>query len=459
MNATAGQQLRQAREARPLSLEEVSRATHIRLHYLRALEAGDFNALPSTAQARGFLRTYAAFLGLDAGPLLENTPEVVEPAPAPSAERPAPAQAQESASLSAEQAKASFVEIGQDLQRQRELLGLSLDDVERHTHLRRRYLQALETGDLEGLPSPVQGRGMLNNYIDFLGLDPEPLLLRFAEGLQDRLAAAQAARAPEPARPAPRRRAMPAPLRWLLSGDLLIGGTLAVFLVIFMVWGSIRIFAMRSEDSPSPTAPSIVDVLLATPTQGITPTPPTSTPTLAVPAPVIAVQPTDTEAAEEAAATAEGETPPDGVESTAGPDSASEDSATPGSTGESAPVAADSVQVYLTARQRAWVRVLVDGKVEFQGRVLPGSAYTFSGEERVEILTGNAAALQVFFNDQDEGVLGAFGEVVNLVYTLEGVQTPTVTVTATPTATARTTPTPPAAATQRPGTATAPALP
>jgi cytoskeletal protein RodZ len=94
------------------------------------------------------------------------------------------------------------------LQRQRDLLGLSLEDVERHTHLRTHYLRALEAGKLEDLPSPVQGRGMLKNYTTFLGLDPEPLLLRFAEGLQARLAAQQAAqprkRAPavaEPPRP------------------------------------------------------------------------------------------------------------------------------------------------------------------------------------------------------------------------------------------------------------------
>ncbi len=91
-----------------------------------------------------------------------------------------------------ESAEAIFTEVGKLLLRQRELLGLSLEDIERHTHLRQHYLQALEAGDLEGLPSPVQARGMLNNYAAFLGMDPETLLLRFADGLQARLQAKRA---------------------------------------------------------------------------------------------------------------------------------------------------------------------------------------------------------------------------------------------------------------------------
>jgi hypothetical protein len=111
-------------------------------------------------------------------------------------------------------------------------------------------------------------------------------------------------------------------------------------------------------------------------------------------------------------------------------------------TGTGAPLVAagtpgSGVQVYVTARHRAWMRVLVDGEVEFEGRILPGSAYAYSGNERVELLTGDGDALQVFFNQQDLGALGQPGEVVNLVFTLDGMQTPTPTVTPSPTTTPR----------------------
>ena len=65
MSTSVGQQLRRAREARSLTLEQVSQSTLIRVHYLRALEEGDFGILPSAVQARGFLRTYADLLHLD----------------------------------------------------------------------------------------------------------------------------------------------------------------------------------------------------------------------------------------------------------------------------------------------------------------------------------------------------------------------------------------------------------
>ena len=75
----------------------------------------------------------------------------------------------------------------------------------------------------------------------------------------------------------------------------------------------------------------------------------------------------------------------------------------------------------MVVQQRTWMRVTVDGEVAFEGRVLPGSAYPFAGEERVELVTGNGAGLQVFFNQQDLGLLGLFGEVVQRVFTVQGV--------------------------------------
>src|SRR5512138_3185436 len=65
MSETLGQQLKTARQEKKLSLEQASEATRIRWHYLQALEADDYSAIPSAPQARGFLRNYAAFLGID----------------------------------------------------------------------------------------------------------------------------------------------------------------------------------------------------------------------------------------------------------------------------------------------------------------------------------------------------------------------------------------------------------
>ncbi len=66
-----GQRLREAREAKELSLADVEQATRIRLKYLEALEAGDYASM-TPVQAQGFLRNYARFLGLDLGLLLQE---------------------------------------------------------------------------------------------------------------------------------------------------------------------------------------------------------------------------------------------------------------------------------------------------------------------------------------------------------------------------------------------------
>lgn len=415
MNPTVGQQLRQARQEGDISLEQVAHGTHIRLHYLQALEAGDFDRLPSRVQARGFLRAYASYLGMDPEPLLlsingeeKSEDVVVEPAGEPKTDT-----IQEH---SINQSKEIFAEIGSNLERQRELLGLSLEDVERHTHLRVRYLKALETGHLADLPSSVQGRGMLKNYAEFLGLDPEPVLLRFADALQTRLSERQPVR-PEPVtRPHPGR-SLSAFIKGF-PGDFLLGGLLLLLLVGFVVWGAIRISALRSQADPLPTIPSIADELLTstealpTPTTTLDNTPETQTqPNVVVPAVTEAGAETaepDIELTEESA--------PESGQSTLPPVDLSR-----------------LVNVSLAVSQRAWVRVTVDSSVEFEGRVLPGSAYTFSGDEEVVILTGNGAALQVNFNDQDLGTMGIYGEVVNRVFTPEGMVLPTPTITPTST--------------------------
>jgi cytoskeletal protein RodZ len=70
MDDSIGAKLRQAREQRHLTLQQVSENTKVRIHYLEALENDDLSDISSTAQARGFLRIYAEYLGLNSGELL-----------------------------------------------------------------------------------------------------------------------------------------------------------------------------------------------------------------------------------------------------------------------------------------------------------------------------------------------------------------------------------------------------
>jgi cytoskeletal protein RodZ len=59
-----GQRLRQERTARNLTIEEAARDTKIKASFLTAIEKGDYQKLPSPAYAKGFVKNYAAYLGL-----------------------------------------------------------------------------------------------------------------------------------------------------------------------------------------------------------------------------------------------------------------------------------------------------------------------------------------------------------------------------------------------------------
>ncbi len=90
---TLGEWLRQARESKGLSFEEIEAAIRIRPRFLQALESEDFAAFPGgEVQIRGFLRLYARHLGLSADEALarydaevHGTAAFVPAPPAPSA--------------------------------------------------------------------------------------------------------------------------------------------------------------------------------------------------------------------------------------------------------------------------------------------------------------------------------------------------------------------------------------
>ena len=62
---TVGQRLREAREAKGLSLEDVASTTRIPMRHLASLEISDWDALPASTYSIGFAKNYAVAVGLD----------------------------------------------------------------------------------------------------------------------------------------------------------------------------------------------------------------------------------------------------------------------------------------------------------------------------------------------------------------------------------------------------------
>lgn len=67
-----GARLREAREARGMTVEAVARVTRVPVASLQAIEVEDFASLPAPVFARGFVRAYAQAVGLDSGELLRS---------------------------------------------------------------------------------------------------------------------------------------------------------------------------------------------------------------------------------------------------------------------------------------------------------------------------------------------------------------------------------------------------
>jgi cytoskeleton protein RodZ len=431
MSETIGQQLKQRREAKALTIQKVAQATHIRAQHIEAIEADNFDALPSPVQARAFLRLYAEFLGISLDEVIARQRSGMDESPAPSLDLP-PAQVEQAdaaAGPEAEpaetqkfnkktdsllarlkrgfsgravqpaliepiqmedgqpetlveevptspgetlQSRAIFASIGATLRQRRESLGLALEEVEHHTHVRKHYLMALEAGEFERLPSSVQARGMLNNYARFLDLDLDTLLLSFAEGLQVQRVERQPKVTGTPQKPDSKTLAkikLPASLRRYLSVDVFVGGGLVLLLVTFAIWGTSRVIGQRAGTTPQPTAPSIANILESTSTADVA----TATPT-----PILAGNETST------ALPVAGET-----------------------LVQTLPAAGHGpVQVVVVAQEQAWVRVTVDGKVVFEGRTTAGTAYPYDGITQIEVLTGNGRAISILYNQNDLGPMG-----------------------------------------------------
>ncbi len=418
---SVGEFLRKTREAQKLTLEEVSEKTNIRVKYLEAIESGDLSIVPSLSQARGFTRLYASSLGLNPLGVFEQAEGSKDPAmdlmePLHTESEPGPALQGEETSLSSPRQvpvkKAAtlsaeiFQDIGVQLSRQREKLGLSREDVERQTKIREFYLFAIEQGDISSLPSTVQGRGMLINYASFLNLDSDSFQLRFAEGLQQQRI--EKMQIDERLKKTGKSVVGKEPLtgwRRLLTPDLVVGGGLFLSLFLLVIWGAYQVIRSSTPQN-MPTIESISEVLIGTPG-----------------AETLVVNPSQDEFSILTGTPEVLTTPLVDLQATL------------------AAMQQGPIQLVIYAHQRAYVRVTVDGREMFNGRVVPGNAYPYTGSQVITVLTGNAGGIQLFYNQVDLGIVGQVGQVENLVFTIEEMVTatprftPTTTRTSAPTLT------------------------
>jgi hypothetical protein len=372
--------------------------------------------------------------------------------------------------------------LGDMLRQARESRAMSLQEVEQHTRIRVKFLEALESGDLSVLPSPIHAKGFLRNYAQFLHLDGNALAAQFAALTgSGSTPITTVTAAPHVPPPPPRRLQTPSdsPLPPTLDVPEEGAGE-----------GDVELFPPASEAAPPqaaapPPAPTYVTrerqvgpgvpagmaAPPAMPALSPRTTPPPVSMAQAEPVPasrrrgriqlfqsnlfIVAVLLVGFVAIIWWATTRLSQVSVDDLVATeeglGESDTAASATAFPSPTFRAtsapeevvgAPQAMDRVLLVLSVEQQSWVRIEVDGEMVFEGLAKVGNVLQYEGRESVLVRAGNAAGLNVTYNGQPLGPLGERGEVVERLFTTRGQITPTYTPTVTATSTEVPTPTP-----------------
>ncbi|MGC9468784.1 MAG: RodZ domain-containing protein [Anaerolineae bacterium] len=262
--------------------------------------------------------------------------------------------------------------LGVWLRRSREARQLELEDVVRALHIRRRYLQALEMGDYEAMPGPIQARGFLRNYARYLGMPVEDVLARYDAEVRGHPVQPRVPDIEVPTRRGERTWAPPPPsvederaaVRANASGGLLRVLAAALFFFGLLALASF-LWLQFGQNEPVQTA---APTLSATQSGAARSTP---TPTIQ-PTPIF-------------------------------------------------PVSADgTVRVRLVPQNHAWISVSADERVVFQGIAEPQQIVEATAEEILIVSTGNGGAFRLYVNGTDWGALGEQGEVIRRAWSPNG---------------------------------------
>jgi len=249
--------------------------------------------------------------------------------------------------------------IGPVLERARKDKGLSLEEAERATKIRKRYLDGLERDDYSVLPDAVYARGFLKTYANFLGLDGDGLSeeLRTRKKPRRERRLSYAAPRSDFERPIISPGGVPGAERRQVSKSTVVTVVVAVIVIAALV-GALYFVGLGVRSSAADGAPS-------------------------------------------AGRMAAPEGPDPGVVS---PEGAAPGALTVGVEVEGAP---------------AWIRVRSVSETVFEQVAQPGFSRTFEARRVVGIRAGDAGAVSVEVNGQNVGALGEPGQVEDRSYTLK----------------------------------------
>jgi cytoskeletal protein RodZ len=286
---------------------------------------------------------------------------------------------------------------GEHLRREREMRGVSLEEISTATKISIRFLQAIENEELSKLPGGIFTRSFVRTYARYLGLDEERVLA------DCQLAGHQKTEVDIRRIPANRARPSGAASRTRIIALLLAGVLLASGYALFRY--SRRIMEQQSSTPmvipPGTTAPATNPPPTAAPVQPTTPAQPENNPSLSTTS---------------ASPTAGGATAPGTLQG--GPPSPGAKANPPNQSATSEATSAVAVHTDLilqvAATERVWVAVDADGKTVLQKVLNPNEVENLKALDSFDVTIGSAQGVVLTLNGVTLKPLGRRGEVKSI---------------------------------------------
>jgi len=273
-------------------------------------------------------------------------------------------------------------DLGSLLCQGREAKGLTLAQVEDATHIRRAYLQALEEGTRSELPDLIYSRGLAISYARYLALDEKEVKRLFEREYGS----------------APARRRGPKPLSVPLR---LRRYRWSVAIVLALVLPALGVLAWWQWPGLESWGRRTVGVVANRLAGG-----PTLTTTMGS---VTSGQP----AVSSSSTSQPGETAPTPTSAALPlPTPAPQATATPTVASTSIPTSATGLRATVDISSPAWLRVIADGDVVYEGTLDAGAHCEWMAWDTLLIRTGNAGGTLLTLNGRELGPLGDSGSVV-----------------------------------------------
>jgi|YelNatPaOPRAMG01_1025707.scaffolds.fasta_scaffold22330_2 cytoskeleton protein RodZ len=276
---------------------------------------------------------------------------------------------------------------GENLRREREMRGVTLEEISAATKISVRFLKSIEDEEFSRLPGGIFNRSFVRAYARYLGLDEDPLLAEYQQAAKDKGEVDLSQFSP------PRANTWPEPR----SHNALWGGAAAVALLVLGI-GLWR-HAHRPAHAPAVEQSSVAENSPMARPEGVKPPSPAPAALTSVAANPAAPNP------ERRATTESTQATPGGVLATPPPANSVPTPRLPLINNDG------RLTLQVATTERSWVAIDADGKMIAQGVMEPNTVKTYKADAAFDVLTGNAQGVILTLNGQTMKPLGREGEV------------------------------------------------